>query len=337
VDPISHVALGRTLIASAFDDTKRRTLSIAGILGALSPDVDAVFMATGWDRYLRVHEIGTHTVVGTIACAVATAAGVGVWRQACAWRLLAVAAWIGAASHVLLDLVSSARLRLCWPFIDRQFAVPLVAMADPWLGGLLVGGALASLLFGRARRPAALTLAACAALLSWKAAVAVRAIDAYHSAPDGRPSAQAHIVEARWASLSQWHVFDRTSTHVRAWHVDGIRKRLGLQLAIPIEPDSPLVAASRSFSTVRNFLRAHELAFAMTVARGANEDWVLWSDVRFCRQAGANTAAEDRAISAGGRPVDCALWVGGAFDRRRTPLREVVQIGGFTQTRGLSP
>ena len=35
------------------------------------------------------------------------------------------------ASHVLLDLLSSARIRAFWPVADRQVSLPLVAMADP--------------------------------------------------------------------------------------------------------------------------------------------------------------------------------------------------------------
>ena len=69
-------------------------------------------MPFGWDRYLRVHEVGTHTIVGTLACALLTAAAVYVFARPTRYSVLALSAWIGAASHVLLDLLSSARLRL---------------------------------------------------------------------------------------------------------------------------------------------------------------------------------------------------------------------------------
>ena len=43
------------------------------MLGALAPDVDVPVALAGWDRYLRVHEVGTHSIAGAaiVACAAA--------------------------------------------------------------------------------------------------------------------------------------------------------------------------------------------------------------------------------------------------------------------------
>ena len=69
MDPLSHVAFSRTLIGVLPSprriDGPRGAHVAAAVLGSLSPDIDAVFMPFGWDRYLRVHEVGTHTVEGT--------------------------------------------------------------------------------------------------------------------------------------------------------------------------------------------------------------------------------------------------------------------------------
>ena len=335
MDPLSHAALGRTLIGIAWRDPQRGAVALAATLGALSPDIDAVFMPAGWDRYLRVHEIGTHTLLGTLVCGALTALVVRAFFRTCPWRMLAAAGWIGAASHVLLDLVSSARLRLLWPFLDTQISVPLVAMADPWLGGVLVAGAIAVVARGRrggGRLAAIVTITACGLLLGWKAAGALRASSAYAAAASVKP-ALSHIVEAEWASLTRWRVFDRTDTHVRAWTVDGLRARAELRLEWPVTPETPLVTASRSLSTVRNFLRPHALGFAVTVPRSATEHWVLWSDVRYCWTTRPGTARTDLTVSTGGTTLGCALWFGGAFDPERNPLQEIVRIGSFTQNR----
>ena len=69
MDPVSHVLFARTLIAL---DRHRRLGSgaiAACALGALAPDVDVVLIASGWDVYLRVHEIGSHSVLGSLAVA----------------------------------------------------------------------------------------------------------------------------------------------------------------------------------------------------------------------------------------------------------------------------
>jgi xanthosine utilization system XapX-like protein len=46
-------------------------------------------------------------------------------------------------SPLALDLIAGARIRLAWPFADTRLALPLVAMADPWLVSIFVVGLLA--------------------------------------------------------------------------------------------------------------------------------------------------------------------------------------------------
>src|SRR5688572_27490995 len=113
MDPVSHVSLGRTLvgvIGPRDGGGPIRGSIAAGVLGALSPDIDSILMPFGWDRYLRVHEIGSHTILGTVACGLLTAAVVWIATRS-RYKQLAFCAWVGAVSHVLLDLLSSARLR----------------------------------------------------------------------------------------------------------------------------------------------------------------------------------------------------------------------------------
>ena len=142
----------------------------AAVLGSLSPDIDAALMPFGWDRYLRVHEVGTHTIAGTLACALVAAAVVYFFARPTRYAALALSAWIGAASHVLLDVLSGARLRPAWPFVDTVVSVPLVAMADPWLLALCVAGPVALWVAGRSRerRAGVAVLAAIAVFLARK-------------------------------------------------------------------------------------------------------------------------------------------------------------------------
>ena len=177
-------------------------------------------MPLGWDRYLRVHEVGTHTIAGTLACALVTAAAVHVFARPTRYSWLALSAWIGAASHVLLDLLSSARLRPGWPFVDTVVSVPLVAMADPWLLALCVAGPVALWVAGRSRgrRAGVAVLAVMAVFLLAKAALGILAFSSYRSASDRSAEiVLARAIEAKWASLNTWHVFDRTANRVRAW------------------------------------------------------------------------------------------------------------------------
>ena len=341
MDPVSHASLGRLLAgaAGARDRATGRPMRgtmAAAMLGALSPDIDSILMPFGWDRYLRVHEIGTHTIVGTLACALLTAAVVRMSTRS-RYAPLVLAAWLGAASHVLLDLLSSARLRPGWPLVDTVASLPVVAMADPWLLTLCVAGALTAR-FWQPRspsRPSWLMLGGVAAFVVVKACVGAIAINGYAAERDrlGEP-VDARAIEAEWASLTAWRVADRTPRALRIWQAPASGQPR-VVLTWPVTAETGLVAASRRLSTVRNFLRAHELVFAGVVPDGYGRTTVLWSDIRFCWDAGRPAAAQLEPIvrSASGTRVACALWFGGEFDADGRVVREIVRVGGLTQSR----
>ena len=90
MDPVSHVAFGRTLVALDSGRTLGPGAIAACVLGSLTPDIDAVFMPFGWDFYLRIHQGGTHSLIGSMASAALTAAVVRLRPNAvaiggCSW------------------------------------------------------------------------------------------------------------------------------------------------------------------------------------------------------------------------------------------------------------
>ena len=336
MDPVSHVSLSRALVGvfgPRNSDRPLRGTIAAGVLGALSPDIDAILMPFGWDRYLRVHEIGTHTILGTVACGLLTAAVVKIVTRG-QYKPLALCAWIGAISHVLLDLLSSARLRPGWPIVDTVVSLPAVAMADPWLLALCATGGLCFWLLNNTRA-AKMALGATVVFLLAKAGAGAVAVAAYRVERDRAAElVHARAIQAEWGSLRRWRVFDRTSSHLRVWRT-AIGDRAQLSFTWPLENEDALIAKSRDLSTVRNFLRAHELVFAGVVAAPGNGSFVLWSDIRFCWDPDRPSAPQIepfvRSRDAG--RIACALWFGGEFDANGNRVREIVKIGGFTQTR----
>ena len=64
MDPVSHVIFGRTLIALDRRGRLGAGAVAAAALGAIAPDIDVLAIFRGWDVYLRVHEIGTHSIAG---------------------------------------------------------------------------------------------------------------------------------------------------------------------------------------------------------------------------------------------------------------------------------
>lgn len=318
MDPVSHVIFGRTLIALDRRGRLGAGAIAAAVLGALSPDIDVLAVWKGWDVYLRVHEIGTHSILGSVAMGSASGTLVYVLTRGARCGALVLAGSAGALSHVAFDLVSGAHIRLGWPFLPWRASLPLVAMADPWLIAICATGALALWIL---RRPtftvAAIVIAAIVTFLTAKGGLMAVAVPHWRAAAT-TDTILDHAVDASWSSLTEWSVSDRTPQALRRWRVDA-RGTSALLFSIPLRADSPLVEASRSFDTVQNFLRAHELGFAVTTPLEDGTQ-VLWSDIRYCSSS-----------------TECALWFGGEFARDGRPVRQVVRVGQWKQTRPVSP
>jgi membrane-bound metal-dependent hydrolase YbcI (DUF457 family) len=329
MDPVSHVLFGRVLIAL---DRRRRLgphTVAACLLGALAPDVDIVFAFFGWDIYLRVHQVGTHSILGSLALSLAAAALVRVLTRGGRYFSLTVAAWIGALSHLAFDVLSGASLKPGWPLSDLQVGVPLVAMADPWLVAICVAGALALWWRRRAMAPTAFgVVLVIAAFFALKGALMVMAVSHWTQAR-GSDAIISHAVESQWGSLTEWNVFDRTAPALRKWRVSASADSATLLFSLPLPPQPPIVAASTSLDTVRNFLLVHQLGFAVVRSRENGGTRVLWSDIRYCWPATSTASA--------GSPLDCALWFGGNFDRDGRPVTQIVLVGGWLQTRPAGP
>jgi len=325
MDPLTHVVIGRAVVAAVDGGgPAARGVAAASILGALAPDIDIVVALTGWDRYLRVHEVGTHSIVGALAMAGFTAASVRFvsrrgletptrYRFGASYAVLAAAA-AGAMSHLTLDLVSGARIRIGWPFVQHRLSLPYVAMADPWLIGICLAGLLA-LWPGRrgSRTVSRAILVAATAFLAFKGALLHRALRM-------SPLATSSAVEAQWGSLTNWSIFERTSTAVRAWAINSRDRTVVVSLSQPLGPDTPLVQASRSLDTVRNFLSVHEFSFPIERRAADGRTEVLWSDLRYCWREGDGSTG-------------CGVWAGGTFGPDGRALRQVVKFGAVVQTR----
>lgn len=335
MDPLSHAAFGFTLGAL----TRRTRVGTAApglvAIGALVPDIDAMVVPTGWDRYLVAHEIGTHSVCGALVCAICAA-----WlihRRKGAYPLwpaiLAVA--LGTLSHVALDLFSGATIRLLWPVTDRRFSEPLVAMADPWLAGLLIGGVVVQRVVDREHRAdvARLGMAAVIVLLMAKAALLERAMRVYH-AHSARDGVVADLAAVPWGSLVAWHVDDRTEREVRRWWIDARTGTARVVLRVPT-PLPGLPDPTRALSTVRNLRRTHDFVFALTAA-GPHGTHVFASDVRYCWNPLSSVGpvvTPGTARRPTLAPVACDLWVGGSVDATGASSGEVVRLGNLIQAR----
>jgi hypothetical protein len=129
-----------------------------------------------------------------------------------------------------------------------------------------------------------------------------------------------HAIDAVWGSLTEWEICDRTPYALRKWRVNALGNAATLSFSVPVQSELPIVEASKSLDTVKNFLHVHELGFAITAATENGGTRVLWSDIRYCRSS-----------------RHCALWFGGTFDREGRPVMQIVHVGQWLQSRPVAP
>jgi membrane-bound metal-dependent hydrolase YbcI (DUF457 family) len=354
LDIVSHLIFGRALAAiaprpsaasGATTTVATRGLTAATVIGSIVPDVDAVLMPFGWDRYLLWHQRGTHALVGTLADAIVFAVVLrlllGVWprgERAPAARLphVVLAAWLGCLGHVLLDVISGGTIRLFAPFSTAAYGMPWMAMADPLIAVPLAIFLIAS--WRSRRQPERVARFAWAVMIAIAALVGVKemsrraAVDLYARATEGQPGIQSPAIESAWGSFTRWFAFDRSPAQVRVVEIDAWRGTLRPLFSrdLTVHADDPraetLIASSQRLETVRHLHALFDLTFAEirphqpdgTGTNGSNGGLVdvLWSDIRFCW------------------PTGCALWFGGTFDPATGALHEqVVLVGSLRQTR----
>jgi len=319
VDPLSHAALGRTLIALDSRHRLGRGAAAACILGALCPDLDLARTLQGWDVYLRAHQGGTHSIAGVLACGLLTASVVGTVVRGARWRGLWLAATAGALSHIALDLIAGADIRPLWPVAGGLVTLPLFAMADPWLLGVFV---VAIALLWRSRRPriAAGVLLTVMAMSGVKGALFARALRADARAA-GDPSVRR--ADAVFGSWRGWTFFHATTDAAERWEVDAWSGRARRALTIPRGLTSAEARSSVTLSSVENLRASHAITIARTRPAAAGRYEVVWTDLRYCA---ASLAASE--------PV-CGLWFGGEYQAGGQPIDVVVHVGALTQRRPL--
>lgn len=154
MDPLCH-----TLAGAAIGETglKNRTaLGMATLLiAANAPDVDFVVLATNsFPAYLEHHRGWTHGVVGVTVLPLVITGVMLLWDRAIRQRRsekplppaaampLLLLAYIGLASHALLDYTNSYGIQLLKPFSNRWFYGDALYIVDPYMYVLLGGAVL---------------------------------------------------------------------------------------------------------------------------------------------------------------------------------------------------
>jgi membrane-bound metal-dependent hydrolase YbcI (DUF457 family) len=146
MEPVTHALTSLALARSGFDKTTRLATPIL-VVSSLAADLDLASYAGGAGAFLRTHRALGHSLVGSSILAVFVAAAFCFFTRrsekgSLEFRRVLLLCALGAAVHLLLDLLTSDGAQLFWPFHKQRYAWDFVAEVDPWILVLLASGLL---------------------------------------------------------------------------------------------------------------------------------------------------------------------------------------------------
>jgi inner membrane protein len=135
-------------ISQAGLNRKTRFATLTVVLGANLPDIDWVTRLDSSATCLKYHRGITHSILGVTILGLLLAWTVSVLGRKAkpkpgpplADRWLLLSAWLGTASHLLLDFTNSYGVRPFLPFSGRWYSWDIMFIFDPLLLALLVVG-----------------------------------------------------------------------------------------------------------------------------------------------------------------------------------------------------
>jgi inner membrane protein len=166
VDSVTQALIGAAAGQAAGGARLGRAAAAVGAVAGTLPDLDVLIRSAG-DPLLAIeyHRHFTHALAFVPAGAALAAAPFLLSRRLRERAgALYGAALAGIATHAPLDTFTSYGTQILWPFSNARVEIPAVSIVDPVFTLVLAAG-LAVALWRRARAPAALALAFCAAWL----------------------------------------------------------------------------------------------------------------------------------------------------------------------------
>jgi inner membrane protein len=162
LDPVTH-GLASLALARAGQKRLPRYGTAMLVVSGVAADLDYVSYFGGAAAFLRFHRTLLHSILGSalVACVIAAAffalnkahsqkresENPNSMRREFTFGLALFACVIGAASHILLDLVSGIGVQLFWPFRAGWQGWDLLTNLDPWILTLLAAALLLPELF----------------------------------------------------------------------------------------------------------------------------------------------------------------------------------------------
>ena len=155
MEPVTHALASLALSQTRLNRVSRLATPMLLVSG-LAADLDWLAYLGGPRLFLAAHRTATHSLLGTMVIACATAALFSqlarphspATRRATQFFPALIVCFAGAVVHLLLDLFTSYGVKLLWPFSGKWYAWDFAPSLDPLVLFLLLAAILLPRLFG---------------------------------------------------------------------------------------------------------------------------------------------------------------------------------------------
>jgi inner membrane protein len=151
MDPVTHALASIALGRAGLNKLTRVATPMLLVSGTIA-DVDWLTRLGGPGAYLRGYHTATHSLAGTAVIVVAVAAAFWIaGRNSPKFAVQPLPTLlicsVGAAVHLLMDLLNAYGVKLLWPFGGQWYAWDLAGTVDAWIIFFLLCGLLIPELF----------------------------------------------------------------------------------------------------------------------------------------------------------------------------------------------
>ena len=133
LDPLSQAAVGAVVPQATMKRPELLRLTLVGALAGMAPDLDVLIRSDSDPLlFLEFHRQFTHSLLfiplGSLLCALVFSA---LFARGIPFLAVWLAAFLGYATHGLLDACTTYGTLLLWPFSDVRIAWNNIAVIDP--------------------------------------------------------------------------------------------------------------------------------------------------------------------------------------------------------------
>jgi len=282
MDPITHSLAGVTIFNLGF---KRRAAVWVLLLSSIFADFDYITRLWGADVLLRYHRGITHGILALFVVPIIIGLIFGYRKGFFYYSFLA---FLGYASHLLMDLANQYGTRILSPLDWEQYSLDLIFIIDPYI----TLGLLLSVILCRFNKKRAIVIALVTILLFITYAGGRYYLHGKtRDFLKDRIDANIYTVCPLPNDFLRWWFITKSGDEIKVGFADLFTQKLCIQETYMIKGEDPFIESSKDTRVVKNFLYFAKYPYA-EVRMNAGGTTVVWRELAYSFLPGEHFVAK---------------------------------------------